>query len=526
MEMGDMRKRLDEFKARYGKAKLLADQWSSLLQSCYQHAIPFRNKFYRPKQQQGEQKNSRLYDTTAVEATKTFVSKMHDAMTPPQQQWGYLELDGEWGNIEEADREEAQKYLDAYMRRLFKYIHRSNFDVVINECYFDLAVGTSCLVVNQYNDDNPLLFTSVPADKLCIEECFDGTVKTWFRNWEDIKISEVKDRWKSAQLTPDMETLHRENPNAKASIIYEGVLYMPNCEKPYCYAAWVDDGFLFYEMLDTNPAIVWRFQKTNNDIWGRGPVMDALPSIISLQEMARIELASANLNAFKPYMAFSDGVFNAHTFQLKPFSVIPIAPIGSQGQYPLIPLPDSSNPQFAQLTINDLRMQIRALLFSELAEESESIQPQSASEVMMRQQRLAKKIGPLFARIQHEFLEPVIARCAHVLHVMGILPKPMIDGKTVTFKYRSPLEFAQGQQDNGNFIQFMQMLQGIMGPDAAQMFVNPDQAPYLLAENMQIDPRFLQSRETMQMMAMAMKEQQAQMPAEGDEALPPEGAPG
>ena len=104
---------------------------------------------------------------------------------------------------------------------------------------------------------------------------------------------------------------------------------------------------IIYEEFESNPGIVWRFQKVNNEVFGRGPVMDALPSIISLNELARIELAAANLNTFKPYMGFSDAVFNPHTFKLEPFTVIPIAPIGSGGSPPLIPLPDSSNPQFS-----------------------------------------------------------------------------------------------------------------------------------------------------------------------------------
>src|SRR5215207_7998898 len=133
------------FKKRRSNAQQVADLWASLLEACYYYAVPYRNRFYRPKEQQGEFKGSRLYDTTAVEATKTFVSKLHDAMTPPQVQWGYLDIDESFDTEEDIDRNTAQEMLDNYMRKLFVYIHESNFDVVINECYFDLAIGTSCL---------------------------------------------------------------------------------------------------------------------------------------------------------------------------------------------------------------------------------------------------------------------------------------------------------------------------------------------------------------------------------------------
>lgn len=504
-------KLLNHFIKRYKSAKSVADLWASLLEACFHYAVPFRNRFYRPKEEQGEQKNKRLYDTTAVEATKTFVSKLHNAMTPPQIQWGYLEISDDYDEDDEDMREEAQLILDKYMRQLFNYIHSSNFDVVINECYFDLAVGTSCLVVNQFNDDMPLLFTSIPLDKLAIQECIDGSVKTWYRTWENIRIAEIPEKWKKAVLTPEMRQQLVDNPEATVATLYEGVMYIPGIKKPYCYGVAVSDQFLFFEFLESNPGIVWRFQKINAETWGRGPIMDALPSIASLNEMARIELASANLNTFRPYMGFSDSIFNPHTFKLEPFTVIPIAPIGAGGQPPIVPMPDSSNPQFAQLTIQDLRNQVKALLFNE-SPSTPSIQPESATQVMMNQQDLAQKIGPLFSRLQQEFLWPVVERCAYILDRMGILEKPKIDGKIIQFQYRSPLAASRGQQEMAKFTQFVQVIQGVFGPEATQLYINPKKAPYKIAEYIQLDPELMNTptkvEEATQQMAAAMQQQQ------------------
>ncbi len=505
------------FRKRNQSAQGVADLWASLLEACYYYAIPYRNRFYRPKEQQGEFKGTRIYDTTAVEATKTFVSKVHDAMTPPQVQWGYLDIDESFDTEEDIDKNAIQEQLDTYMRRLFGYIHESNFDVVINECYFDLAVGTSCIVINQFNEEQPLLFTSVPMDKLAIEESMTGRVDSWFRSWESVKINEIQIRWPKAILTPEMMMLLIENPDAKIETLYEGVMYMPQNKKPYMYMIGTADAPLLCEELESNPGIVWRFQKVNNEVFGRGPVMDALPSIISLNELARIELAAANLNTFKPYMGFSDAVFNPHTFKLEPFTVIPIAPIGSGGSPPLIPLPDSSNPQFSQLTILDLRNQIKALLFNEV-NPNQSVQPQTATELMIVQQNLAQRIGPLFSRLQQEFLWPVIKRCAHILDKMGLLPWPEVKGVKVSFRYRSPLALAKGQQDIARFTQYYQLMQGVFGAGPALMYINPGLAPYLIAEQMQVDARYLNSAEQVQAAAQnAQHQQDAQMQAAQDE---------
>jgi hypothetical protein len=498
---------LAQFQKRYKKAQGVADLWASLHEACYHYAIPNRNKFWRPREQQGELKGARVYDTTAIEATKTFVSKLHTAMTPPQTQWGYLMLDDSWATENAEDKEEAQAELNAYMRKLFDYIHDSNFDVVINECYFDLAVGTSCLVVNAHTDEQPLLFTSIPMDKLAVEEAMTGKLESWYRNWEDVKISEITKRWIKAQIPAEYLRMLKDNPDASIRLVYEGVMYVPQEDKPYCYVVCTDSHILYKEYLENNPGIVWRFQKTNNDVFGRGPVMDALPSIISLNEVARIELASANLNVFKPYMAFSDAVFNPNTFTMQPMSIIPIAPIGADGQPPLIPLSDSSNPQFAQLTIMDLRAQIQRLLFADSPIPQGSVQPASATELMINQQMLASRIGPLFSRLQQEFLYPLVQRCAHILHTMGHLKRPKIKGQFINFQYRSPLALAKGQEQIARFAQWYQMIQGIVGPDMAQVYVNPQVFPWVMADLMQIDNRFLNNPEGVRQVAQNLMNQ-------------------
>ena len=502
---------LAQFLSRYKRAQRVSDLWQGLHQACYYYAIPSRDKYWRPQQQQGELRGARVYDTTAIEATKTFVSKLHTAMTPPQTQWAFYSVDSIWADQNPDQAQEAQQILDNYMRILFTYLHDSNFDVVINECYFDLAIGTSCLVCNSYTDKQPLLFTSIPMDKLAIEEAMTGRIESWYRNWDNTKIGEIKIRWPKAVIPADLEQDMKLDINASVSKIYEGVMYMPAQEKKYCYVVCTEDHILYKDSFEVSPGIVWRFQKINNDVYGRGPIMDALPSIVSLNELARIELAAANLNTFRPYMAFSDTVFNPHTFKMQPMSIIPISSIGVNGQVPLIPLPDTSNPQFSQMTIMDLRLQIRSLLFADSAI-PDGKQPASATELMITQQELAQRIGPLFSRLQQEFLFPVIERVGHVLDKMGILPKPDLKGVKFAFQYRSPLALAKGQEQIARFTQYFQILQGIMGPEMASAFVNPGEFPWMLADLMQIDTRFLNDKvgvqEAMQNLQNQVSQQQ------------------
>lgn len=522
---------LETLRKRYNSAKYVADLWIPIQQASYFYAIPFRNRYYLPgKEFQGTIQNTRVYDTTAVEAVTTFVSKIHESMTPPGVQWAFLEVDNTMVDDPEEENnvkllEEAQMILDEYMRRLFTYIHASNFDVTINECYYDLAVGTAALVINQIDDNTPFLCTSIPADKLAIEEAANGNVESWFRTWQNLKISELNTRWPNIVLSPNLLAMIASDPDAVIKNIYEGVAYFPNQPEKYLYAVWADNDLLFNQWMKSSPGIVWRWKKTNNETWGRGPVMEALPSIISLNEMARVELASANLNTFRPYMGFSDAVFNPHTFKLEPFCIIPISPIGSNGQVPLIPLPNSSSPEFAQMTMADLRMQIKQLLFSEQPQDSRSVQPQTAYELAMKQSTLAEKIGPIFSRAIQECCWPVIKRFAYILHTMGLLPYPDIGGIPIKFKYKSPLQLATGRADVERFIQFVQIMQGIMGPDATQLYINPKTTPYMLAEKLQIDERFLNKPDDVAKVMQQIQNKQSLMELANPAAMTPEQPP-
>ncbi len=524
----DDKKLFDRLKKRYQTAKGIADLWQSQLEAAYHYTIPFRNRFYDPGPEfQGESRNKTVYDTTAVEAVKTFVSKMHEIMAPPQTQWAFEQVDQERAiasGFSDKDIVQAQVILNDHARRVFNFIKASNFDVSINECFFDLAIGTAALVINSGTDKDPLRYTSIPIDKLAIEESANGKIESWYRTWQKLKISELSTRWKNIQLTRDMNQDVSSDPDSTIKKIYEGCAYFPENKKPYIYFVRTDEAILLAEPMETNPGIVWRFQKTNNETWGRGPVLDALPSIISLNEVFRIEMAAANLNTFKPLMAFSDAVFNPHTFKLEPMSIIPIAPIGSGGQVPLIPFPNTADPQFSQVLITDLRLQIKRLLFAEEPEDSPSVQPQTAFALSLKQQTLAEKIGPLFSRELREFFEPTYMRTKDILYQKGLLKKPELNGIPIEFIYKSPLALSNGQKEIARFTQFQQLMQGIYGPEASQIYLNPAEVPYKLADYLQLDPRLLNSADAVAQTMQKVQDQHSMQSLSNPEGVQTEPA--
>ena len=143
------------YKRPYTTAYSIWTQWISLLQVC-QHYLAQKTFFIIRITPKIAQKNSKVYSTTAVAATRTFVAKIQRALTPPQQTWAMLEAGTEIED--EGDREKVNEYLDHVTKIVFDHIRASNFDLVINECYLDLAIGTAILVLNEGGDKDPLKF--------------------------------------------------------------------------------------------------------------------------------------------------------------------------------------------------------------------------------------------------------------------------------------------------------------------------------------------------------------------------------
>ncbi len=488
-----MSEKLERYKRRYVKAQSVAYQWWALLQACYHYLTPQRNLFYQTNQTQSAQRNVRVYDTTQVAAGRSYVSKLHSSLCPPQMTWAYLEPGSE---IPDQYKAEVNEKVRAYTDRLFDYIRGSNFDTAINESFQDLLTGTGILVCNEgLSDDKPLIFGSIPLAQVAIEESISNRAESCYRTWQEVRIADIQLMWPNAVLTPNMVEMMNEDPSSTIKNVVEAVIHNPRNKFPYNYCIWYESDILLDEEDISSPMIIFRASKLNNEVFGRGVSMDALPSIMSLQTAFYFEMTAANLNICKPYMAYSDGVFNPWTFQMQPNTVIPVSPT-TGGQFPIQPLPDVANPAFMQLTTADLRLQINKLMFADPLGPAE-VQPRTAYELSQRQRNLAEEIGPMFTRLQQEFMEPVIHRIIFILEKKGLLPKIVIDGKALALRYKSPLTASQGQQDVQTFLQYQQVMQGIVGEESALLYLKPERIGAWVAGKMSLDQKLYNSEEEM-----------------------------
>ncbi len=485
---------------RYSGAKSNAKNWRDHLEDAYDYAIPNRQAFN--DKTPGRRTNIQVFDTTAVKAVIAFTSKLQSTLTPPGIKWAKL-VAGK--NVPKEFRPSINAQLEDVTRVMFDHLHESNFDLVNNEAFFDLAIGTAAILIQEGSDEDPLIFQSVPIQLFFPEEGPFGTIESVWRDYENILVRNVKFMWPKAVIPSSVQSQLVDNPDAKVNLI-EGTVFNEK-DKTYEYILLLTESneIIFREKSDSSRWLVYRWSKRTNEIFGRGPVIEALPSIKTLNEIARFEMRQAQLSIAPPYMAYSDGVFNPFTVEIEPLTVYPVNRTAS-GSWPIQPIPVGGDVQFGQFLANDLRDQINKLLFADPLGPIDS-PTKTATEITIRQQALLEEIGPSFGRLQVEFLNPLIKRVVFILRKKGLIPDLKIDGKEIDIEFQSPLSRTQGQSEILAFQQFFGIMQQTVGPELALAAIKAQKLPQWVAGKIGMDLNLVNSEEELAEIAQQAQEQ-------------------
>lgn len=475
----------ESYKGRYERAKSKQNLWLDLLYDAYDYTMPNRNSWdvrYAP----GRKKGAKVYDTTAVKAVKVFTSKLQASLTPPKQKWMKL-VSGQVSDF--AQQSEINRSLEEATNIVFDKIHGSNFDLAINESYYDLAIGTAALLVNELPGDKvPFYFEVVPIFFFYPEQGPFGRIQTVFRDICEIPYNIIPQQWPDATLTRNQQEALNTRPNETTTLI-EGVVYDPD-KDVYHQVLWSEEEE--HLMLDvetpSSPWIVYRWSKTPTENLGRGPVLDAMPSIKSLNVIGENDLITIGFASNPAYFGFSDGLFNPYTARIRPGTIVPINQ-SSANKPPLMPIPNTSNMRDVQISIEDYRNQINQLLYANpLGDPNGPVR--TATEITLRAQREAEEIGPAFGRLEVELIQPLITRILYILRKKGLIPKFDID---IDIEYEAPIAQSQKLQEVLAFQQMAQMLEGIIGPELTMQAFNISMIPETLAEGLNVPLKLIKT---------------------------------
>lgn len=456
---------------RHRQAKERRSAWETTWQECYDYALPQCGDFTRLSQP-GRIRTDRLYDGTALDAVDQLAASLLGHLTPPWTQWFGFKPGPD------LTPEEAQALapvLEESARIIQAHFDRSNFSVEMHQCFLDLVVGgTAALYFEEAEPGafSAFKFSAVPLADILLEEGEDGFLDGSFRQMS-MTLAQIKDRYADVTLPSDVERDGARDPQLRFAIL-ETILPQGGA---YDYIAILMERGHPVELakgrFSGSPCIAFRWMKSPGELYGRSPVMKALPDIKTANKVVELILKNASIAVTGIWQADDDGVLNPANIQLVPGAIIPKA-VGSAG---LKPLEMPGRFDVSQLILDDLRARIRhALLIDKLGQLDG--RKMTATEVIERSGEMALLLGATYGRLQSELLTPMIRRAYAILRRRGEIPDIALDGRFVALDYRAPLARAQAQRNVQNVMSWINSVLG-MGGEAATAIDLPRTARFL-----------------------------------------------
>lgn len=487
---------------RYEDARVNGELWQDLHREAYEYAIPNRNTLKNAvpetKQTPGQKLNRRVYDTTAVDAAIGFTSKLNSILTPPFVHWANLQvpetsllIESQLNPEQQQQKKQLNDLLELSTDILFKYINKSNFQLAINESYYDLIIGTMSLLVKEGTDSDPFNFVSVPISNVFLEKGPWGTITNVWQYYNDVPGRNILQMWPKAKLSQQIITIINNQLNPLFSFI-EGNLYNHKTDKYYYFVIEENTRDIIYKVeTQSSEWIVARWSVLPGENYGRGPVINALPSMKSLNEMAKAAILGGYLRIMPPLEISQSSGININNLSIEAGALWPVNNIGGSGRA-IQPVEFGGEPSFGQFSMQDLRNQINALLFADALGPIQ--QPvRTATEIQIRQQNLAEKIGPAFGRLEVELLSKIVKRCVYILNKKGLIPDIKIDGREVEIDYQSPLAKSQDEKEVQSLVQMNQILQTFVGPQLSAGAFKIQELATWLADKLSIDSNLINS---------------------------------
>lgn len=496
---------VEDLVSRIKSARERWELWRSLHQEAYDYSMPDREtyRFHSP----GQRKNRHVFDSTATLGISQFSSRIQGGMVPPWQQW----MDFTAGTqIPKEDRDKVDTQLKDATDIFFNHLNQSNFSTEISPALKDLAVGTGAIMVEElpFGSDKVLQFTNVPLSEL-YPECPPGSIVESAWRKQKIQVRHILRLWPDAELPAALAKSIEKEPT-KEITIWNGMLFNPEDKKYWQVVFYeAEKAVLFTQSFNKKRLIVFRWDVTPGEVFGRGPIIQSLPDIRTLNKADEFILQNAALQISGVYTGVDDGIFNPHTVRIAPGSVIPVANNGTQNPS-IQPLTPSGNLQLGELLMEQRRQNVRKALFSDpLGDFQDPVR--SATEMQIRQQELLRTSGAQISRQKTEMVEPIVAAVAEILQARGLLPVFRVDGEEVTIKPTSPLAKAESLEAFNNTQMFMSTLQSFMPFEAIAGSVKIEDLPKSMQEQLDVDPALIRSEEERAELAEAAQAAAQQM---------------
>lgn len=427
-----------------GVLKSLRSPHESVWRDCYDHTHPIRGSgFYSDVMSADEalRRRARLIDSTTTDASRILASAIMGGMTPANSLWFGMDVGDE--------TEDERRWLDDASQFIWENIHASNFDAAAFEGLIDVVdAGWFALYIDEDREKGGFTFDLWPiASVYCAASRAGGRIDTVYRTYKltaeqavnefgEDAVSEATRKLAKDKPQEFVDFVHAIYPRSTYAVGARLAKNMPieSCQVEVAAGKLVRESG-YHEM----PVVVPRWMLIPDSVYAVGPVMDVLPDARTLNELCKMDLAAGDLAIAGMWIAEDDGVLNPRTIKVGPRKIIVANSVDS-----MKPLQSGSNFNYSETKIARLQASIRKILMADQLQAQDG-PAMTATEVHVRVALIRQLLGPVYGRLQAEYLQPMITRCFGIAYRAGVLGQApdSLAGRNYNVRYISPLARSQ-----------------------------------------------------------------------------------
>jgi hypothetical protein len=440
--------------------------WEAHWQEIAERCLPAYSNTFTPNSYNtpGQKKTEKIFDSTAQVALGRFASVVDSLSTPMTQKWHRLRASDPYLNKLRPVREFFEAVTDALFK--YRYMPKANFTGQIHEVWQGLgAFGTGILFTDELRTEPGLRYKAMHLGEVYLFENHQGVIDKALRRFS-LTARQARQRWgdKLPETIKGVQNqnqkfwfLHRVAPNDDRDpgrYDAKGMAYSS------CYVSETGKVLLEEGGYNSFPYQVSRYKTLAGETYGRGPGMDVLPAMKTLNEQKKTLLKQGHRAVDPVLLVHDDGILDV---SLLP-GAINYGGVDAQGRRLVHELP-VGNIAIGKDMMDDERAVINdaflVTLFQVLVESPQM----TATEVLERTREKGVLLAPTVGRQQSEFLGPLIEREIDVLSRQGLLP-PMppelreARGQYETI-YDSPLSRAMRAEEAAGFWRAVEKAGGV-----------------------------------------------------------------
>lgn len=506
-----------ELIARFNRTKTERDgNWNTMLQDCFDYVLPRKNNItYTMK---GERKDTKIYNSTAIRCNEKHAAGIFAYCCPPDKRWFALRAK----NNELQKIDSVKRWFAEVTQVLFEEYANSNFNAALHEAFLDLGIGTCCISqmegrVNLFN------FSALHIMEYYYLESEEGVVDTVFRAFkltarqavakfteEKLDAEIVKAANNERLMETEFEFLHAVYPRLERDETKLDAMNMPYSSM---YIDIKHQKLISESGYNELPYHVCRYSKSSNETMGRGPAMNCLAEIKTINKMDEDILLATELKVKPPWTAPDDESSDL-VIDNSPGGITYYKP-NALGALPA-PVNMGSDIGIGREEVERKEQFIYRAFANDVFEILAEKKNMTATEVIQRVEDQLITLIHALSRIQSELFSPMLNRSFGIAMRLGMLPEPpqelMIDPQ-YEVEYVSKMALAIKMLENRSFAETMQMLMGFIELDPSVMDnLNMDKIVQGVSSNNGMPTEWVRSEDEVKAMRQARAQaQQKQM---------------